>query len=88
MAMFGLLALFIYAGFLRQHGSTVVRSKHVALALIISTLYGAATEVMQGTLLTDRYADPLDQVANMLGVAVAWIMIAKGIGLKYWAPKT
>jgi len=86
--LFGVLALFIYMGFLRQHPKNSTRSKHIALALGISTIYGVATEVMQGTMLTDRYADPFDQLANMLGIGATWIMIAKGIGAKYWQPKT
>ena len=86
--LFGTLALFIYVGFLRQHSNNGIRSKHVALALGISTVYGIATEVMQGTLLTDRFADPYDQLANMVGIGATWIMIAKGIGAKYWRPET
>lgn len=85
--LFGLLAMFIYLGFLRQHGLNQGRSRGVALALIISTLFGVATEVMQGTLLTDRVADPLDQLANMVGIGLAWYVIAKRIGSKYWLPK-
>ena len=84
--VFGLLALFIYRGLLLQYGSSVKRSSCVALALIISTLYGVATEVIQGTLVEGRVADPLDQVANMVGIGATWIVIAKGIGGQYIHP--
>lgn len=84
--VFGLLALFIYAGSLRQYGSTTKRSSYVALALTISTLYGVATELMQGTLVEGRIADPMDQVANMVGIGAAWVVIIKRIGSRYYAP--
>ena len=85
--LFGLLALCIYLGFLRQHGKKASRSKGVALALVVSTVYGVATEIMQGTLLTDRVADPLDQLANMVGIGATWFVIVREIGAKYWMPK-
>ena len=84
--MFGLLALFIYGGFLRQYGQTMKRSSYVALALTISTLYGVATEIIQGTLLNGRIADPMDQLANMVGIGVAWVVISKNIGACLYAP--
>ncbi len=84
--MFGLLSIFIYRGFLVQYPEASKRSNHIAGALIISALYGVATEVMQGTLLTDRIADPMDQLANIVGIALAWYVITKKMWTKYYVP--
>jgi len=84
--MFGILTIFIYRGFLLQYPQSGKRSVHIAAALIISTVYGVATEVMQGTMLADRIADPMDQLANMVGIALAWFVIARKMWTKYYVP--
>jgi VanZ family protein len=40
--------------------------------VVVLALHAVASEVVQGALLPDRSADPLDVVADLLGVAVGW----------------
>ena len=47
-------------------------------ALIVCALHGAATEVMQGTLVLGRSAEWLDWVADVIGAGVV-------VGLAVWA---
>lgn len=53
-------------------------TRAVRWTAVVCVVYGGLLEVMQGTLMTDRYADIGDFVANGLGVA---------LGLWWWARK-
>ncbi len=42
------------------------------VVLVLLALHAVVSEVVQGALLPDRSADPLDVVADLVGVAVGW----------------
>jgi hypothetical protein len=44
----------------------------VRLVVVVLALHAVASEVVQGAVLPDRSADPLDVVADLVGVAAGW----------------
>ena len=47
----------------------------VALAVLV--VYAVTSEVVQGVLMDSRSGDPLDVVADLAGVALGWLLVAR-----------
>lgn len=67
MAVFAVLVALFLHGFLKQETFLLLRQQRVLIALSGCVLYGFLLEVMQGTMLTDRYFEWLDAAANIIG---------------------
>jgi VanZ family protein len=66
-AMYGLLAFLVMKAALRQYSSWYLRYNAVKVTAIGVTAYGALIELYQELLLTDRYGDWMDVLANLIG---------------------
>ncbi len=75
-----LLVLTLY-GFLKQDAYKILLSYPMLIAFTLCTAYGFLLEVMQGMLLSDRYFEWYDAVANAAG-CVAGIILFKFIPQK------
>lgn len=54
--------------------------RRYAWAALVAFLLGLSLEGLQGALTATRQADPLDLVANLSGIAVAWTLAWLGLG--------
>ena len=70
--LFAVLVILTVLGLRRQTSSTAMRTRAILTALLFAIPYGGALEIMQGTLLTDRYADLNDFIANTVGCGLGW----------------
>jgi VanZ family protein len=58
----------------------MLERRHYARAALVAFLLGLSLEVLQGVLTATRQSDPLDLVANLSGIAVAWTLALLGLG--------
>ena len=72
-SIFFVLVLLMIRGFLLQTNYLMLRQRARRSAFAICVIYGAALEIMQGTLFTDRSADIFDFIANSFGCFMGWI---------------
>lgn len=72
-SIFFVLVLLMIRGFLLQTNYLMLRQRAKRSAFAICVIYGAAMEIMQGTLFTDRSADIFDFIANSFGCFMGWI---------------
>ena len=62
-----MLAFLLMKACYRQYSSWFLRYNAMKFTAISGILYGAAIEVYQELLLTDRFGDWLDLIANIIG---------------------
>ena len=70
MAVFAVLIVLFLFGFLRQDTFRMLRFHPMAIAFTGCVIYGFLLELMQGTLLADRYFEILDAIANAVGCII------------------
>lgn len=69
--MYGILALLMIVGFLKQRSYNYIRFNAIQLSVVITVLYGVLIEIIQG-FTPDRSFDWLDMVANTLGAFIGF----------------
>ena len=82
VALYGIFSFQIMRACIRQYANWNIRYHAASIAAIVSVLYGAGIELMQHFLLTDRYGDWLDLLANIIGT-LAGILLFKKIFYQY-----
>lgn len=75
--MFAVLVVLVVRGLRKRRPVLALRSRTVLFWSLACVAYGGALEIMQGTLMTDRYADLLDFLANTLGCGIGWWWLAR-----------
>lgn len=70
IAVFVALIVLFLRGFLKQDEFQLLKRHSVIIAFTGCVIYGFFLEVMQGTLLTDRYFEWLDTTANTIGCII------------------
>lgn len=81
MVIFATLIILLLRGLLKQDEFPLLKNHAWVVAFGGSTFYGFVLEVMQGTLLPDRYFEWLDTTANTIGCLA-------GMGLFRYYQKT
>lgn len=72
--VFAILVFLLGRGFSRQFTFNRLRYRPLLFVVSISIVYGGLLEIMQSTLLTDRFGDMFDFIANCIGCfAGAWV---------------
>jgi len=67
MAVFAVLVVLALYGFIKQQAYQNLRAHPMIIAFVSCSVYGFLLEVMQGTLLSDRYFEWYDATANTAG---------------------
>lgn len=76
----GVFAVLVWLGcrgLEKQYAAQANRSNAVWLALVFAVLYSPLTEWLQGAVFVDRYADPLDMLANWVGCAIGLYLYSR-----------
>lgn len=58
----------------------MLERRRYAWAALVAFLLGLSLEGLQGALTATRQSDPLDLVANLSGIGVAWALAMLGLG--------
>ncbi len=74
MGMFAVLVLTIMVAFRKQGYSRTLRNHARKMAMLMSITYGGILEYFQGSLFPQRVTDPMDFVANTLGVFLGIVL--------------
>lgn len=69
--MYGLLALLMIVGFLKQRSSNYIRFNAIRLSVIITTMYGISIEIVQ-SFIPERGFDWVDMIANTIGAFIGF----------------
>ena len=77
IGVFAVQAMLLYAALHKQYGHSWSRSKRTWTTLALCILYGISLEVMQGSFIEGRSADPLDAVADGLGALVGLVYLRR-----------
>ena len=80
--LFAVLSYLFIRRFRRQSRFITLHYHPVLFSLLISILFGAATELIQAYLLTDRSGDVFDFIANSAGTGIGVLVF----GLLYGKP--
>jgi VanZ family protein len=82
--LYFILAILMYYSFFKIKNELLI--KRIVVIIVTGVLFGAFIEIIQGTLITNRFFDQLDILANSLGTILGFIIIEK-INLnklKFW----
>lgn len=80
--MYGVLSFQLMKGCIRQYASWRLRYNATLFSVIVSVGYGGLIELYQQYILTDRYGDWVDMVANVAGTILG-VMIFRFIFSDY-----
>jgi hypothetical protein len=73
MGLFGMQFLLTAIALRKQPAYSLPSKKNQLIALVFSLSLGAVLESLQGQLFIDRSTDPIDFVADCIGVMLAWL---------------
>ena len=74
MVLFAFQFWFLVIGIIKQRIFSYKRKRSARLAFIITIIYGAVIELIQGYILENRTMDVMDMIANIVGAAMGWGM--------------
>lgn len=74
MVLFGIQFWFLAIGQSKKYVFSYKRMRVGRVAFIITLLYGAGIELMQGYLLSGRTMDIMDMLANTIGALIGWLL--------------
>jgi glycopeptide antibiotics resistance protein len=74
MLLFGIQFWFLAIGQSKKYVFSYKRMRVGRVAFIITLLYGAGIELMQGYLLSGRTMDIMDMLANTIGALIGWLL--------------
>lgn len=75
--LFFVLVILLKQGFYKQQYLAVLRYENSFYALAIGFFFSGTTELVQGLLVSSRYADPFDFIANSLGCLLGALFFNK-----------
>ena len=73
MVLFAFQFWFLVIGIIKQRTFSYKRNRSARLAFIITSIYGAVIELIQGYVV-NRNMDPMDMLANTIGAGIGWLM--------------
>jgi VanZ family protein len=82
VCMYALLSFLVMKSCLKQYSSKYIRYNAYRFTAITTSLYGILIELIQALLITDRYGDWVDVLANTIGV-IAGVLIFRFIFFDY-----
>ena len=71
-----ILSVSMFYGWVKQNTYSALHQKTFLKIVLLTSVYGFAVEVMQGTLTTDRQFDIFDALANSSGAVVGSLISA------------
>jgi glycopeptide antibiotics resistance protein len=74
MVLFAFQFWFLVIGIIKQRTFSYKRKRSGRLAFIITIIYGAIIELLQGYVLENRTMDVMDMIANIVGAGIGWLM--------------
>lgn len=85
--LFAVFFLLLFRAFRKQAGASVQRRQALQLSILIAVVYGALTEVLQEVTGGGRSGDPLDFLADTVGVLLATALLHWGAGTRTYLGK-
>lgn len=85
--LFAVLFLFLFRAFRKQAGASLERWQALLPSILIAIVYGAITEVLQEVTGGGRSGDPLDFLADTVGVLLATALLYWGAGTRTYLGK-
>lgn len=73
--LFGVLTILLTRGFRKQYTYSRLRYYAALVAVVLSLIYGASTEIIQGNFMKDRYFEFFDMLANATGCILGLIIL-------------